>query len=175
MPFTTTKTKMAAAFAGMLADVTHHDTESYVNEEAAAELPFGCMVQEGAAAGGALICTATGNTLAGIVRHQHAYNLDNELGTIGLKPKATLGILKRGRIYVQVDQAVNPKSPVRVRVTTNGGANGTTSGPGTFRTAAVAGHTVNISTYAAFGGTTTGADIVELKVDMVNRATGVAD
>lgn len=177
MPFTSTKTKMDAAFAGMLADNSDHTTDSFVNEEAANEIAFGTMVKFGTAANGALNLSASADAdkLAGILRHQHAYNLDNELGTIGLKPKATLGILKRGKIYVNVDEAVNPKSPVRVRCTTNAGALGAFNGPGTFRTTASATHTINCSKFMKFAGSTTGAGVVELEVDMTGSNDAVAD
>ncbi len=178
MAFTEVKTKMAIAFAGMLADNTNTETDSYVNEEASDEMAFGTLVKEGAVQNGALILDtpATDITkLAGIVRHQHAYAKDTELGTIGLKPKTTLGILKRGKIYVTVDAAVTPLSAVRVYADTNAGAVGAASGPGTFCTIAVANHTINCSKFMKFRGTTTGAGVVELAVDMTGSNDAVMD
>lgn len=182
MPFTSTLTRMTGAFAGMLADTKDHETDSYVNEEASAEMRFGIMVKEGvgtpkAYTRGALYLTAGTdvNKLAGIVRHSHSYNLDNELGTIGLKPKATLGVLKRGKIYVEVDEAVTPTSPVRVRCTTNAGAVGAANGPGTFRTTASATHTILCDKFAKFAGITTGAGVVELSINMTGSGSATAD
>lgn len=117
---------IAAAIAGAKADLTHGVTQSYVNAEASAEMPFGIVVKEGANDGEALLLTASSNKLAGLVLHSHAYDVRYELGTTGIKPKVMLNIMRKGRAWVQVEEPVNRGDIPWVRVAT--GALGTVVG-----------------------------------------------
>lgn len=172
MPQTSVSTAPSVAFAGMLADAANtEDVDSYVSEEASAEMPFGAMVCQGASDDTCKIFGANTDKMVGIVQHSHAYQIANELGAVGLKPKVTIGVKKRGKIWVTVDEAVTPASAVRVRNDANGGANTN----GTFRTTASAGHTMNISSFARFLSTTTGAGVALLEYDVTMRSGATAD
>lgn len=168
-PQTSVSLRPLRGFAGMLSDTTMlKDVRSYVNAEVSAELPFGIMVKQGATDDACLLPTAiTG--LLGIVVHSHAYEKDVELGDTGLKPTITVGVLGVGRVWVTVDEAVAPGNAVRVRITAAGG------GQGTFRKTAGAGLTVDISAWARWRTSTTGAGIAELELDATSAAASVAD
>jgi hypothetical protein len=180
MPFTQVNIRPGTLFAGMAIDNAAKATDAYVNAEASQEMPFGTMLVQGTGDQDAKIATANTNKMIGVLRNQFAYAIargavGGELGVIGLKPKATLGVAKRGKMTVVVGEAVNPASPVRVRIDANAGVLGATNGPGTFCTTASAGHTVDISKWARFLNTVTGAGVVELEYDITMRANSVND
>ena len=112
---------MDTAFEGMLADSGKHDIVSAVNAEASAEIGFGTWVKEGTSDGEALLPAAEGDDLLGIVVHTHAADTPADLGTLGIKPKGMLSVLRKGRIYVTVEEAVVPGNRVWVRAVAGGG------------------------------------------------------
>lgn len=152
---------MQAGFAGMNGDSTNSEADSYVSEEVSAEIPFGVMVAQGTSVSGAKLFASNADKMIGVNQHNHYYHNPSEIGLVGIKPKATMAIKKRGKVWVTVDEAVTPASPVRVRAT------GATAG--TFRTSAVAGQTVNMSSFARFLTSTTGAGVVLLEFDITMR------
>lgn len=137
MPQTSVLTNALPAFAGMLGDSGRDmNLATALNSEAALQLPFGTMVMQGTTDQGAL-CLTAGNVakIIGAVVYSGAYQKGVELGVvadansrIGIMPTVPFNVLKRGRIWVQVEEAVTPASAVRVRCTAAG------TGSGTFRT-----------------------------------------
>src|SRR5262252_5527883 len=102
-PQTTVAATMTRGFPGMMVDTSDvKSTRSYVSAESSAEIPFGQMLKQGSTDDTALRLTAATdvNKLIGILVHSHAYAQDQELGTTGLKPKTTLGVLDKGVIWV---------------------------------------------------------------------------
>ncbi len=174
MPFTGVNLRAGAITAGVASDNTKIRGRAYVNAEASQEMPFGTMLVQGTGDDEAKVFAAPANKMIGVLRNQFAYAVPTELGTIGLKPKTTLGVAQNGPIMVVVSEAVTPASAVRVRGDTNAGALGAVNGPGTFCTTASAGHTVRLP-FARFLGTTTGSGVVEITYDMAMRDTAVAD
>lgn len=167
MPATQTSvaTKMTRAFAGMVADSSRDtNVRSYVSEEASAEIPFGVFVKQGTGDDQCLKLTAVTDKLIGVVVHSHAYAKDQELGDTGLKPKVTVGVMSRGRIWMPVEEAVTPASPVRVRCIAVGN-----EVAGALRDTADASDDVAITTWARFLTSTTGAGIVLLEFDVNNQ------
>lgn len=165
MPQTSVSAAMTEAFQGMLGDASYHKhVESYVNEESSAEIPFGVFVKRGTAANTAIKLTATSDELEGVVVHSHAYDKDNELGTTGLKPKVTMGVLARGRIWVPVEEAVTPASSVLVRAVATG-----SEVAGACRDTADGSDCIDISKYARFLTSTSGAGIALLEYDVIAR------
>lgn len=156
------------AFAGMLADSKFSDIVSYIQAEASAEIPFGSMVKHGTLDGDAKALAATSDKLAGIVVHAHNYAKDTELGTTGLKPKAQLNVLRSGRIWVAVEEAVAVGGAVRTRAVAPGTL-------GVFRTTADAGKSIDISKFARFLTSTSGAGFALLEIDMSGAANATAD
>lgn len=179
MSFTGVNLRPNGLFAGVASDNTKIRTRAYVNAEAAQEMPFGTMLVQGTGDDDAKVFASNANKMIGVLRNQFAYaiprsGVGGELGLIGLKPKATLGLAQNGPMTVIVGEAVTPASPVRVRADTNAGALGTALGPGTFCTTSSAGHTIRLP-FARFLGTTTGAGVVEVSFDINMRDTAVND
>lgn len=171
MPQTSVTVGMTRAFAGMLGDVAYSkNCQSYVNSEASAEIPFGVMVGQGATDDTCLKLAAITDKMIGIVAHSHAYNKDNELGTTGLKPKVTVDVLKKGTIWVPVEEAVTPASAVLVRAVAAGA-----EVAGAFRDTADASDLIDCSAFARYLTTTTGAGFALLEFDMTMRGADVID
>lgn len=144
MSQTSIPSALTRGFAGQLTDprVGSRVIDSRVSEEASAELPFGTCVARGAGNDGAVspAGAAAAAKIDGVIVHSHAYAKDTELGTSGLKPKAHLSVLRKGRVLVAVEQTVVRGDRLRVRHTA--GAGGTVIGG--FRKDAVAGETLNL-------------------------------
>lgn len=160
----------APGFPGLLVDTRDHNIETGVSTEASAEIPFGVMVKRGAADGDVQLLTATNNVLAGIVVHQDGLQRDVQIGSTGIKPGVSLGVLQQGCIWVYSETAVNPTTAVRVRAVAAGA-----EVPGQFRATADTTDTVDISAFARWRSTTAGAGIAQLEIDMNGAAGAVAD
>lgn len=148
-------------FAGVIIEkLSEHSATS---SEVSAEIPFGVMVQRGASDDLALLLAGAAATdLIGVVAHSHAHAKDLELGTTGLKPKATFSIMRIGSLWVTVEDAVTAfTTAVRCRHTA--GAGGTVLGA--FRGAAVAGETF-LLTGAKWLSSASGGARAKLEVNM---------
>lgn len=142
MPQTSVLTAPVAAISGQLADTGRDmNLASYFSQEAALQMQFGTIVMQGAADYGCNVLTA-GNVakILGAVVYDASYQKGNELGSVvdangklGILPTITMNLLKRGRMWVLVEEAVTPSSAVRVRCTNAG------NGAGTFRTTSAGG------------------------------------
>lgn len=98
---------MALPFPGVIYDISPRLIESGVSAESSAEIPFGAGIKsDGVTESGVLLCTANTDVLRGIVIHSHAYDRINELGTVGIKPKVKVGVMRKGRIWVAVNASV---------------------------------------------------------------------
>jgi hypothetical protein len=112
-------------FAGMLADSGDNRVESYVQGEASEEIAFGWGVVQGTegtppAADKAIKPVDANSKVVGIVLHSHNYHPDVELGTTGVKPKAMLSVLKKGVVYLYVEDTVVKDANLYLRYTANG-------------------------------------------------------
>jgi hypothetical protein len=175
IPQSSVLSRNAGAFEGM---VDHSDPtlniRSYWNSETTDEIAFGKMVIRGTAEDfAALKLHTSGATvvglLAGVVCHSHGYSRDSELGSTGLKPGVMMGLLQRGRIWVKVEDAVDPGDTVRVRWNTD------SDGPGSFRTAADSTDTIALATTMARWLTSAGAgELALVEIDMLG-AIATAD
>lgn len=128
-------TEQAAAFAGMIGDITNGMIkDTALNGEASAEIAFGKFVVMSAAelidtaivSGNSrgtpdlmVLPSAVGNDFAGggFVMHAHDYDKRLELGTTGLKPKVQMNVMKRGRIWVNSGTAFAKADDVYVQYT----------------------------------------------------------
>lgn len=170
-PQTSVGTSLTTAIQGMKADASRDENvRSYVSEESSAEIPFGVMVAQGSAVDGALKLAATSDKLIGVVVFDQAYAKDTELGDTGLKPKVTLGVMTRGRIWVPVEEAVTPASAVLVRAVASGN-----EVAGAFRDTADSSDCIDISAWARYLSSTSGAGLVLLEFDVNNRGADVID
>jgi hypothetical protein len=159
----------------MLVNTCINEIDSFVNAEASAEIPFGVMVCQGATDKAALklntsAAAMAGDVLLGVVVHSHAYAVSGELGTTGLKPGVIMSVLRKGRVYVQVEEAVTPASAVKVRAVAAGA-----EVAGAFRDTADSTDCVDCSSFCRYRTTAAAAGFAELELDMTGRNTAVAD
>ena len=160
----------ALAIEGQLVDSYPHEISSYVSEEASDEIPFGVMVKQGTGDAQALKLAAQADVPIGVVVHSHAYAKDTELGSTGLKPKVTLGVLTRGRIWVKVEEAVTPASVVRYRAIAAGA-----EVAGAFRDTADANDTVACTNFARYITSAAASGLAILEIDMSGRGSRTSD
>lgn len=105
MAITTYRDTLTAALAGQLAGLDN-EIDSFTNEEATADLPFGYAVVRGSGAQGALNPSTSDDVFIGIVVLGHSYGED-DLGDAGPLPLQSVDILHKGRAYVVVGEAVS--------------------------------------------------------------------
>ena len=171
-------TTMVSGFPGVIAgDSTLKDIMSYVNAEPALQMPFGTVVMQGTNDNDALTLTATNvGKILGIVVYSAAYQKNIELGTVadangrvGLNPGTNTGVLKRGRMWVKVEEAVTTASIVRVRCTTAG------LGAGAFRTTSAGVGLSMVLTGAKFLDSVAINGVTRVEFDCILRSTFTAD
>lgn len=167
IPQTSYTTNQPIAFPGLKGDATLSVVETRINAEGSAEIPFGVFVVKGGSVGdpGCVLPTAsTVKLVLGPVVHSHAYSkgINGELGTSGLKPKAVLNILVKGRIWVlsETDAAVG--DPVFVRYAS--GAGGTQLGA--VRNATVSGEMIDLTIKGRYVTSVTAGNLAMIEVDM---------
>jgi phage tail sheath protein FI len=108
------------AFPGLLADLNDSNYIVSRANEAAAAMEYGIAVIEGTADDQMLRVTDAAQPIAGVTVHQHA----NEVGGDDLNlidPNKMGDVLRRGTIYVQVEDAVSKGDAPFVRVLVGGG------------------------------------------------------
>jgi len=171
-------TTMVSSFPGVIAgDSTVKDIMSYVNAEPSLQMPFGTVVMQGVNDNDALTLTPTNVAkILGIVAYSAAYQKNIELGTVvdasgrlGLQPGTNTGVLKRGRMWVRVEEAVNPASLVRVRCTTAG------LGSGAFRTTSAGAGLSMVLTGAKYLDSVGINGLARVEFDCILRSTFTAD
>ncbi len=163
----------AVSFPGLIADARSCEVDSRFSEESATNIPFGVMVVRGTDEDNGVLLPHTNAATAapicaGVVVHGHDFSIDTELATDGLKPGVSFRVLRKGRVWVQVEEAVNPGDAVRFRAAAAGQK-------GAFLKTASAGNTVNISKFAQWMSTVTAAGEALLEIDMVGQADATAD
>lgn len=105
-----------AAFAGMLADMVDLDIITLINKDTVS-IAFGACVAADPTDGDkeCKLPASSSAVIAGVVVHKQNYartftlpdgTVAGDLDNVGLVPGTTLAILRRGRIWVQVQQAV---------------------------------------------------------------------
>ncbi len=123
---TSVSTTPEVGVPGDLADLSTFDggnITAATNEETTDELAFGLMVARGVADGGAIRCDAITSKIFGVAVRSHDFAINLELDSDGVMAGGTLGILRRGRVFVTTEDAVTRSSGVHVRmVASQGGA-----------------------------------------------------
>ena len=161
---TTYPTKPAVSFNGMLADLVDHDMTSKVNLDPGGAIPFGVAVKNGADDTTAVLPTAGNDKICGIAVHSHAYDNAALANSLGVPAGDMINNLKRGRVWVNVEEAVAVNGAVRVRTSANGG----NTQLGAFRTTADAGHS-GLLPNARFKSATTGAGLAIVEIDLIGQ------
>jgi hypothetical protein len=105
MSQTSVPTSLTRAYSGMLADSSYSLKVTAVNEEASASIPFGFGVKFGTAEDGVLLPTVQASRIKGIAIHFHGVP-DADIDDTGFLPETCFAILRKGRIYVKVEEAV---------------------------------------------------------------------
>lgn len=164
MSQTSYTTTQPAAFAGLLYDVGPHDIITRITEETVLEVPFGVVVAFGGADNQCELPDATTDKCLGIVVHSHDYDA-SALGTVGVKPKNLLQVLRKGRIWVLAENGVAPGDRGFVRAVA--GAGGTQLGA--IRQAAVGGETIDATTQIVFVTTALAGGLAVVEVDFTNK------
>lgn len=118
--------QMEPAFPGMKHDLRPDYVRSHHNAEAGTEIPFGVFVARGVHPEAAVLPAADGAPLVGITLHSHVYDVPEQMGEIGVKPKNTLNVAANGSVWVRTESAVTPETPVFCRFAA--GAGGTQRG-----------------------------------------------
>lgn len=152
---------MSRGYAGMLDGADHH-IASGIQAESSAEIPFGVCVVRGTGDDDVKLPAASTDKPRGVVVHSHNYDKDQELGSTGIKPKSQVGVLRRGRILVVVEEAVVPGDRGYVRYAGSGQK-------GAWRKSAVLDETLNLTREAEFQSTqATIGGLAVLEVDFSN-------
>lgn len=166
--------------AGQIMDNAEvQDVTSVFSEEASAQMPFGIGVVQGTDEHGVKLPSGSGDHAVGIVTWSMSHAPANsagtsgDLGSTGLLPKAGFGLMRKGRVMVQLDAGVSSVSAnvdrAYLRYETDGGTNtivgrfGTTSD----------GHNLDLTKVAVFvSGVKTLADGTKgaiLEVDFTSK------
>lgn len=169
----TSYVEQPVAFEGMLADSsrTKHADSMVQAQSGTTEIPFGVVVAlEAAPSADGTPAKATmpdnaADKLWGIVLHSHDYDTRTELGTTGLKPKTALSVLRKGRVYVKVENAVAAGDRGHVRYAS--GAGGTQLGA--IRNAAVTNETIDATGQIIFITSASAGGLAIAEVDFTNE------
>lgn len=123
------------AFEGLLADAKHESISRIVEGSG---VLFGKAVKQGTNDGQAVALSANTDKVLGVVVHKHI-----EKGE--LLEKDSISVLRRGRIYVKVEEAVVAGDPVFVRAVVAGAEEA-----GSFRKSADSTDTIDLTSVAEF-------------------------
>ena len=120
-------TAPAAAFAGLRVPNPGDIIEGRIQGEASAAIPFGYAVKRhGSDATKAILPAAETDKVLGLVCHSYTYmegtTYDSTATPAGVKPGASLDILRRGRIWVIAEDAVSAGDRGWIRCTAGSGA-----------------------------------------------------
>lgn len=113
------------AFAGLIGDLAPNEVRSYTNDTGAA-MTFGVGVVFDAGSPDTEIALPASDAdvtdkFVGVLAHSHA-SQNKSVGTVTGVPDGEVGnVLKKGNVWVLVEQAVTPADPVYLRHTVNGG------------------------------------------------------
>jgi hypothetical protein len=120
-------------YAGALADSGIKDVVSMRNDHSAA-IPFGVAVAQGSTHDAVVVPANVNNIIVGIAVHSHTQNNQNELfptqhvgfgaaenSQAGIPQNQYLSVLKRGRVWVYVEEDIAMGDAVYCRVTASGG------------------------------------------------------
>lgn len=166
-------TRMPIGIPGELADLhtaEFGDVVSAVNAEAAAEIPFGVMVKQGTDDDDVKLLAAQADAIKGIVVFGQNFSKPVQLGSTGLKPGISFGILRKGRIFVLTEDAVTPLSEVHVRAIAVGAEL-----KGAFRGTADGADTIDITGLAKWVTSAGVGEIAILEIDMTQSSLATAD
>jgi hypothetical protein len=169
----TSYSEQLAGFAGMIADLRDGGViVSARSSEASTEIAFGTAVirdtdalTPSTSVANVKYPTATGFRCYGLVVHAHDYENgpNGNLGITGVKPDGHLSLMRRGMMYVNVEDAATEGNAAFVRHT----ANGAGKTPGNLRSDADTNKADKVQGVTFRGTTTTAGDLVLVEVDLM--------
>lgn len=125
----TSYSEQAVGYPGMIADLSDgHVIESARNAEASLSLPFGIAVirstdalTPGTAIKNVVKPATSGDRIYGVIVHSHDYDNgpNGTLDTVGLKPDATVNVMRRGLLLVNTEDSCTEGNAAFVRYTAN--------------------------------------------------------
>jgi len=124
MTQTTYNTQAPLAFAGLLGDPNKDAYIRSMTNEDAAVAPFGLGYAEGTDPAVQFAAFSGAGVFAGILAHRHQtqvraqFGPGGTLGTTGIQENEVGDIVTKGRVWVEVDEAVTAGGAVFVRHTT---------------------------------------------------------
>jgi len=145
------------AVKGGLADSAFHDI---VGRNAAVDINFGLGLVVTANEGEAALPSATGFKMAGIVI-QSLKDIPRATGIALYEADEEFPVLKKGRIWVYSEVAIDPTDPVFLRHTVNAALV-----PGDFRNDADTAKADDISAFASWVSKTTAAGLALLEINL---------
>lgn len=148
--------EMVASVKGGLADVGNNDISSRVS---AADINFGLGLRI-LATGLVALPSAVDQDFAGIAV-QTLKDIPRATGVALYEAEEAIPVLKKGRIWVNAEEAVDPSKAVFWRHTTT-----TTELPGDFRTDIDTDKATDISAFARWISVTTAAGLAELEINV---------
>lgn len=156
------------SFQGMLADNGLHDVASAAYEaKAAGSAPFGVGMVVGSSDAQCALPSGANDVFLGVAAHRFiapgTVGSNAFTGEQGIEDTQTVDALRKGRIWVVVEDAVDPGDSVFVRHTANGAGK---LQLGAFRGADNdGGKAIDVSAFCAWRSTTTGAGLAVLEVN----------
>jgi len=175
IPQTTVNINQSIGIVGQLSDfrtAANGGVDTAINTDVV-DIGFGIFVVRDAAhePKGAKLPSAANQVLKGIAVHSHSFERKTELFSDGLTPTTVFGVLRRGRAFVNVTEAVAPTDHVRVQMVAESG-----HAVGTLRKTASAGKTIDITGFASWSIGNTGVNTTaEIDVDLNNVSLATAD
>lgn len=160
--------EMAKGFEGQLDDQKEVNVVAMRNDEASAELEFGYAIKYASTTdhkSGKKLTAITGETVAGIVVHSHAYDA-TQLGTSGVKPGNKLSVLRKGRILVACEDGCDVGDRLHVRAVATGGEIA-----GALRASADGTDTIDSQGQGQWLSSATAGALAWLEVDFLNPLT----
>ena len=171
------------AYAGLVSSAQEViDKVSGFSEEASAPVRFGVAVMQGTARTGALL-PAGSTTPTAPIKGVHSFNFEHSPGTYGdldstgtgVIPDGRLDVLRKGRVWVVIDQSITTIVPFSDRAYIRIAANGSNIILGAFSNVSDTSYSYDSTRQALFtSAVTTAADgtkIAEVEVDFTNRPT----
>jgi hypothetical protein len=171
-PQTSVDDTQGPALSGQLHGFVRGALRSYTSEEdpdTGAELAFGTLVCLGTDEDGGMVKATAAALPAGVVVHSHKYAKPQELGDVGLKSGVTAHVLRKGTVWVVVEEAVDPGDAVRVRLVAT-----SPEVYGAFRTQAD-GTDCAVLAEACWLTSTSGAGVALLEIDLTTQGALTAD
>ncbi len=172
----------SVAFAGMIADNSMvFDAKSFISAEASAQMPFGVAVAFKPSSTYDTDATMPANStdkVAGILMHAPGYERTftvplpdgttgtvGELGATGLLPGAVLSLLRKGRIWVTVEDGCTVGDRLYVRYSANGG----NTQLGACRATDDSGHAIDLTKIGQYVTSASAGGLAMLEVDFTNK------